>query len=217
MDLAAGTVADGLRSETTRAATLDALEALAPPISSPVALAAAPALVDVIATETERASFDRCGLLLTRLLDEAAPDPAAVYGAAFGSKRLAALYAPALLVEAVQRALSAGQPLTRADARSYACLMAWDGPTAVRGYRVPCAAAGRTAMEFAGIVSCSPPASCPSLPRAHPRRRCAQWMSVEPILSRKKMPSDDVPRQMLTLLVELLRSGELPELAIGGA
>ena len=32
------------------------------------------------------------------------------------------------------------------------------------------------------------------------------------------MPSDDVPRQMLTLLVELLRSGELPEPAmIGGA
>ena len=42
-------------------------------------------------------------------------------------------------------------------------------------------------------------------------------MSVEPILSRKKMPSDDVPLQMLTLLVELLRSGELPELAIDGA
>ena len=42
-------------------------------------------------------------------------------------------------------------------------------------------------------------------------------MSVEPIVSQKKMPDDDVPRQMLTLLVELLRSGELFELAIGGA
>ena len=42
-------------------------------------------------------------------------------------------------------------------------------------------------------------------------------MSAEPILSQKKMPSDDVPRQMLTLLVELIRSGELPELLIGGA
>ena len=42
-------------------------------------------------------------------------------------------------------------------------------------------------------------------------------MSVEPMVSQKNMPSDDVPRQMLTLLVELLRSGELPELAIGGA
>ena len=42
-------------------------------------------------------------------------------------------------------------------------------------------------------------------------------MSEEPILSQKKMPSDDVPQQMVTLLVELLRSGELPELAIDGA
>ena len=42
-------------------------------------------------------------------------------------------------------------------------------------------------------------------------------MSAEPLLSQKKMPSDDVPRQMVTLLVELLRSGELPALAIGGA
>jgi hypothetical protein len=41
-------------------------------------------------------------------------------------------------------------------------------------------------------------------------------MSVKPI-STKKLPSDEVPRQMLALLAELLRSGELPELAIGGA
>eukprot|EP01043_Picozoa_sp_COSAG02_P032668 COSAG02_NODE_2193_length_9555_cov_102.183481_7_plen_419_part_00 len=44
-----------------------------------------------------------------------------------------------------------------------------------------------------------------------------QWMSVHPILSKKQMPSDDVPQQLLTLSVELLRSRELPELAIGGA
>ena len=31
------------------------------------------------------------------------------------------------------------------------------------------------------------------------------------------MPSDDVPQQLLSLLVELLRSDELPELVIGGA
>ena len=42
-------------------------------------------------------------------------------------------------------------------------------------------------------------------------------MSAEPIFSQKKMPSDDAPRQMLSLLVELLRSGELPELALAGA
>ena len=37
------------------------------------------------------------------------------------------------------------------------------------------------------------------------------------MISQQKTPSDDVPRQMLTLLIELLRSGELTELAIGGA
>jgi hypothetical protein len=42
-------------------------------------------------------------------------------------------------------------------------------------------------------------------------------MSEDMMSSKQKMPSDDVPRQMLTLLVELLRSGELPELAISGA
>ena len=31
------------------------------------------------------------------------------------------------------------------------------------------------------------------------------------------MPSDDVPRRMLVLLLELLKSGALPELAVGGA
>ena len=41
-------------------------------------------------------------------------------------------------------------------------------------------------------------------------------MSVDPI-GTKKLPSDDVPRQLLPLLIELLRSAELPELAIGGA
>jgi hypothetical protein len=42
-------------------------------------------------------------------------------------------------------------------------------------------------------------------------------MSVVPIVSKKQMPSDDVPQQLLTRCIELLRSRELPELAIGGA
>ena len=172
MDAAADTVADRLRSAATRVATLDALEALAPPIPATVALAAAPALADVMATETERASYDRCGLLLGRLCAEAAPEPAAVYGAAFAGDRLAAAFAPTLLVEAAQRALSAGQPLTLADARSYACLWARDSPAWVRGATAPEAAAGRTVMEYMGIVSFSACAPHPWLPRAHPRSLC---------------------------------------------
>ena len=42
-------------------------------------------------------------------------------------------------------------------------------------------------------------------------------MRVHPIFSKQQMPSDDVPQQQLALCIELLRSRELPELAIGGA
>jgi hypothetical protein len=42
-------------------------------------------------------------------------------------------------------------------------------------------------------------------------------MSAEPIASKKKQPEDDVPTKMVTLLIELLKANELPELAIGGA
>jgi hypothetical protein len=56
------------------------------------------------------------------------------------------------------------------------------------------AAAGFTALEYFGL-----------------------WMSAEPIVSKKKQPEDDVPTKMLTLLIELLKANELPELAIAGA
>ena len=148
MDVSAATVAESLRSEATRIATLDALEALAPPIPSAVALAAAPALVDVLATEKERAAFDRCGLLLARLLAEAAPEPAPVFGTALGGGRFAAILTASLVAEAVQRAASSsGQPLTVEDARSYECLNAYHGPSFVRGMTAPFAAAGYTVME----------------------------------------------------------------------
>ena len=185
MDLDAGTVADRLRSGVTRAAALDALEALAPPIPAAVALAAAPALVDVITTETERASYDRCGLLLGRLCVEAASDPAAVIGEAMGGDRLAALFGPALLVEALQRASSAEQPLTKADARSYACLWARECPLHVRGWTAVYATTGRTMVEYFGIVSFTPPLRALGCLGLTPVAvsACLQFLSAEPIIS----------------------------------
>lgn len=156
MDVSAATVAESLRSEATRIATLDALEALADPIPNAVALAAAPALVDAMATEKERGLFDRCGLLLGRLVAEALPDTTVHAAAVFGGERFAAVLAPALVVEAVQRASSSAEPLTREDARSYACLLAFHTPTFVRGVTVPCKVAGYTALEFLGVVSFIP-------------------------------------------------------------
>ena len=65
---AAATVAEQLSADATRAAALDALEALAPPAPGNVALAAAPALVDVAASTEDRAEHERAVLLLARLL-----------------------------------------------------------------------------------------------------------------------------------------------------
>ena len=154
MDLAADTVAERLRDGATQSAALDALEAHAPPIPTATALAAAPALVDVLSAATEHAALDRAALLFGRLVAEAAPEPAAVFGAATQGERYAALFAPDLLVEATQRAASTGgQALTQEDARSFACIKAFMGPMCVRGQTQPYAAGGRTTMEALGIVS----------------------------------------------------------------
>ena len=50
--------------------------------------------------------------------------------------------------------------------------------------------------------------------RPHDHARCP--CELRP-LCRKRLPTDDIPRRMLVLLLELLKSGELPELAVGGA
>ena len=88
------TLAERLRAQDTRAAALQALDKLPPPCPPELALAAAPALVDVAAATEEREVLDRCGLLLARLLAEALPDPSAVYGAALGGERGAGSDAP---------------------------------------------------------------------------------------------------------------------------
>ena len=153
MDLRADTVAERLRDGATLSTALDALEALVAPIPTATALAAAPALVDVFAHTTEHAALDRAALLLARLLAEAAPEPAAIFGAALRGERYAAFYAPDLLVKATQRASTGGQPLAREDARSFACNRAWAGPSFVRGQTKFYTAMGGSTLEGMGIVS----------------------------------------------------------------
>jgi hypothetical protein len=174
MDLGAGTVPERLRDGATQTAALDALEALAAPIPTATALAAAPALVDVLARTTEHAALDRAALLLARLLAEAAPEPAAIFGAALRGERYAAFWAPDLLVEATQRASTGGQPLlTREDARSFACNRAWAGPSFVRGQTKFYTAVGGSTMEGLGIVSTVPAASAGCALAAHTFMLCA--------------------------------------------
>jgi hypothetical protein len=173
MDLGADTVAERLRDGATQSAALDALEALAAPIPTATALAAAPALVDVLARATEHAALDRAALLLARLLAEAALDPAPIFGAALRGERYAAFWAPDLLVEATQRASTGGQPLTREDARSFACNRAWVGPSFVRGHTKFYTAVGGSTMEGMGIVSTVPAASAGFALAAHTFMLCA--------------------------------------------
>ena len=164
-ELAADTVAGSLRSEETRASVLQALEATPAPIPHELALAAAPALVDVASDTQDREACDRCTLMVGRLMAEAAPDPSRVYAAAYGGERLAAHLAPRVLTEATQRALETedcagegggGQPLTREDAYSFACHGAYGCPTCVRGWTALEKAAGRDMLQWFGLVRCPP-------------------------------------------------------------
>ena len=94
--LTASTVVERLRDHSTRLATLGALEAHAGgPIPSDAALAAAPALYELLAldaAEVPHELFDRVFLLVARLIEEAvhrgAKAHAAVVGAAWGGGRM---------------------------------------------------------------------------------------------------------------------------------
>ena len=195
-DLDTNAVAERLRDRATRTATLDALERHAAPLPTAAALAAAPALLELMtmdAAEVERGAYDRAGLLLGRLLEEALPAITAVFGAAFGDGGLASLWNSDSVLNAALRQPAA--QLTRADAASYACAWAYDPIASAQGFTAPWAAAGLTGREWMGLL-----------------------LGAEPIVSKKKLPEDDVQMKLMTLLLlELLKSNELPELATGGA
>jgi hypothetical protein len=163
MATAAAAVAGNLCAEPTRSATLDALDAMSA-VPGDVALAAAPALVDVAACTEDHAEHERATLLLARLLieavAEAVPEPAPLYGAAFAGERLAAFHAPRVMAEATQLS-RAGQPLTRKDARSYASLWAPLNSAIGHGWTGLEEAAGRDVMGFMNTVSQSRRLSCP--------------------------------------------------------
>eukprot|EP01043_Picozoa_sp_COSAG02_P027482 COSAG02_NODE_1624_length_11594_cov_6.314833_12_plen_132_part_00 len=120
-------------------------------IDRQVALAAAPALYELLAsdaTEICRDDFDRVGLLLGRLAAEGVGDPSAVCAAAIGEGRHTAFLRSkgSVLAQALEKPAS---ELTRADAFSFACSRAWIPPSFAKGYTAPLAAAGfATTAEF---------------------------------------------------------------------
>ena len=122
MDLAAGTVAGALADPATRSAALDALEAHGGPHGAALALAAAPALTDVMcldAAAVPHALYQRVGLLRGRLYIEA-DDPVAVYGAIYREGRYAKeVTAPSVGIGRLVE--KTAEQLDLDDARSYAC------------------------------------------------------------------------------------------------
>lgn len=160
MALDPATVAGLLADGSTRSATIDALEAHSGPHPTPLALAAAPALTDVLsldAAEVGHVLFQRLGLLRARLCAEAPPDEvAALYGAMVGGGRFAASYAAPSNVVARMMAKPVAE-LDLTDALSYACFTATDPPWHVRGWTEPVAAAGLSAMQFVGIFMAGEP------------------------------------------------------------
>ena len=150
---AADTVAQLLLDADTRPTTLEALEAHDGAIDSAVALAAAPALVELLtasADEVNQAQFECVGLLLDRLLMEASADPSAVFGAAYGDGRIVALLRSSDNVAA--RALrKPADKLTAADVRSVVLQDVFNAPAGVCGWTKPHAAAGLSTPQLFGI------------------------------------------------------------------
>jgi hypothetical protein len=185
-----------LQDPAARDTALDALERHEAPIPTAVALVVAPVLVDLLAsdaTTVERGTFDRVGLLLARLQAEALPEPAAIYGAAFVNKGWERVMDADSVVNKALLHKPAAE-LTLEDARSYACSTAREAPVCVYGWTHAWTAAGYGDLQF-----------------------LAMFMSKEPIASQKKQPSDATPQRMMELLLQLLKSNALPELAVGGA
>lgn len=202
--LLADTVGSMLHDPALQEEALCSLEKHTVPIDKGVGLAAAQAVAELMATAIPRVTFDRAGLLLGRLTTEAY----AHYGHIGAAEMLGRLMggghgAPLLgsTENVVARAIRphAEPKLTKADARSYACACAWGPGACTVGFSADAEAAmGLTAGQFFAL-----------------------WYGTDPVYSWRK--NDDVPNQMLKLLLELLREGgaegdsALPDELVAGA
>ena len=140
------------------------------------------------AAEVPHALYQRVGLLRGRFLVEA-EDPMAIYGAMEGHGLCAKLYSAPSSVVGALRSKTAAQ-LDREDALSYACATALRGSlTDSISWSRACAAVDLTAKEWIGM-----------------------FFAEDPFGSPQQCPTDDKPIKMVSLLLELLRSDEVPDL-----
>jgi hypothetical protein len=150
--LSPDSVAARIADPATRLATLDALEAHAGPHDAALALAVAPALVDLQcleASEVDHALFQRVGMLLARLVEEAT-DWTAAWGAARGAGRWSKLLRASNVVR--QLLSKPVAELDQRDAMSYACSegVCWYAAT-VHGMEAAIEAAGLGMREWVGL------------------------------------------------------------------
>lgn len=187
----AATVGAMLADAATRAQTLDALERQDGPHDAALAVATAPALTDVmlLPAECDRALYQRCALLRGRLMVEA-EDASAIWGAAFADGR----YRNEIRTLGEVHGKTAEQ-LDRDDALCYAC----------------------HAISKLGQYSSSGTTACAAAGFSSGRELMGVFMSEDALSSSKRCPADDKPSAMLRLIIELLRSGDLPALAVSGA
>jgi hypothetical protein len=198
-EVGAGTAADGLRDHATRVATLDALEAHEGPHELDCALAAAIVETMALAGEfVDARTFQRLGFLLGRMQCQvvAGEDTVALFAAMCGDGRLAALYSSTSNPVAVALAKS---QLTSDDALTMAALdasvtLACDRHGGASScFEAMIIAAGLSVPEYWAVF------------KAHP-------------LGTKRLTSDALPNQLITLAIEMLRSPEreLPQAVAAG-
>ncbi len=143
-----------LADPATRLVTLDALEAHAGPHDVALSLATAPSLTDLQcldASEVDHALFQRVGLLLARLVDEAS-DPTAIWGAANGDGRFSKLCrAPNVVQQMLRKPVA---ELDQRDAMSYACggQVTWFAATVRSEWEAAFEPAGGV-MEVLGVLN----------------------------------------------------------------
>ena len=197
--LAPDTVAALLGGRETRLAALDALEAEPTQHDAALALAAAPALTDILCLSEEEVApelFQRAALMRARLVAEAA-DPPAVCGAGWSGGRFARFFGAEANVVANMMSSKPATALTRSDVLCLACEAAVYTPAYVFGWE-------RLASSC-GFSSANP---------------FGEWIAVfnagNPLLV-AKAPDDTVPGAVAALLFELLRGGDLPARAAVGA
>lgn len=198
--LDAGVVVDKLgEAGTARLEILAALEAHSASLPEAVVHAAAPALVDLVmlgATEA-RDAHDRAGLILARIFGEALrrgiEGHAAMCRAAFRDGRLARLLQTKGGSIYTEIMNKPVEDLTYADAHSCACYWAWYIPWVARGFTLILPPSGFEIMAYFKL-----------------------WHA-----SLKVSSSEETPRRLIELLLELMRAksgtfGDAGEELMGG-